>query len=87
MQASAAQHNSVTIETVVEEYMKVCKKSMSLKVIQGAFSCCGIWPFNPQIFTKGNYAPSKLTSTHAIAPPSYPAEVPSSPSATVITND
>ena len=40
MQACAAQINSITIGTVIEEYMKV-HKSMSLKTIQGAFRRCG----------------------------------------------
>ena len=85
-QACAAQNNSITIGTVIEEYMQVRKMSMSLKIIQGAFRHCSIYPFNPQIFKKGNYAPSRMTSTSSITPPSYPAEVPSSPSATVMTD-
>ena len=71
---------------VIEEYMKVRKKSMSLKTIQGAFRHCSIYPFNPEIFNQGNYAPSRMTSTSSITPPSYPAEVPSSPSAAVMTD-
>ena len=31
-QACAAQNNSVTIDMVIGEYMKVCKKSMSLQL-------------------------------------------------------
>ena len=86
MQACAAQNNSVTTGMVIEEYMKVHKKSMSLKTIQGAFRRCSIYPFNPQIFKKGDYALSRMTSTSSIAPLSYPAEVPSSPSAAVMTD-
>ena len=84
-QACVAKNNSVTIGNVVEEYMKVHKKSMSLKTIQGAFKHCGIYPFNPQIFNEGDYAPSRMTSTCSITTPSYPTKVPS-PSATVMTD-
>ena len=50
-QVCAAQNNTITLDMVVEEYMKVCKKSMSSMAIQLAFSRCGIWPFNLTIFT------------------------------------
>src|SRR6266481_6061809 len=86
MQECAAQKRMVSCKTVVEEYLKICRKHMSVKAIQLAFRHCGIWPFNPRIFLEAKFSPSKTTSTCSNAPPSYPAEVPSSPSAAVMTN-
>src|SRR6266481_9175609 len=48
---------------VIEEYLKIRGKYMSAKAIQSAFCHCSIWPFNPQIFTAADFAPSKMTST------------------------
>src|SRR5467141_3751341 len=56
---------------------------MSSKAIRSAFCHCGIWPFNPQIFTGANFAPSMMTSMCSFAPPSYPTKVSSSSSATL----
>src|SRR6266481_7087388 len=86
VQECAAQNRSVTRETIIEEYLKIHGKYMSAKVIQSAFCHCGIWPFNPQIFMVADFAPSKMTSTCSTAPPSYPAEVPSSPSTAMMTD-
>ena len=85
-QACAAQNNTVTLNTVIEEYMKVCKKSMSSMAIQSAFCHCGIWPFNLTIFMDGDYGPSRMTSTQSNVPPSYPAHFLSSPSTAVMTD-
>src|SRR6266481_3643741 len=86
MQECAAQKRMVSCETVVEEYLKIHRKHMLVKAIQSAFRHCGIWPFNPQIFPEAEISPSKTTSTCSNAPPSYPTEVPSSPSAAVLTD-
>ena len=75
-QECAALNKSVTHKMVVEEYLKIHRKYMSSKAIQLAFCHCGIWPFDPQIFKDADYAPSRMTSTHTLTPPSYPAKVP-----------
>lgn len=57
---------------------------MLAKAIKLAFRRMGIWPLQPQIFTEVEFAPSKKTLTHKLAPlPSYPGHVPSSPSASL----
>ena len=85
-QECAALNKSITHEMAVEEYLKICRKYMSSKAIQSAFHCCGIWPLNPQIFKDADYTPSRMTSTHSLVPPSYPTNVPSSPSAAIMTD-
>src|SRR6266481_1119982 len=85
-QECAAQNRSVTHKTVIEEYLKIHRKYMSAKAIQSAFCHCGIWPFNPKIFMAANFSPSKMTSTCSTTPPSYPAEVPPSPSTAMMTD-
>src|SRR6266481_9076652 len=75
----------VNRETVIEEYLKIRGKYMSSKAIRLAFRHCSIWPFNPQVFTEADFSPSRLSSTRLITPPSYPTEVPSSPSSAVMT--
>src|SRR6266481_9768789 len=84
-QQCAAQNRTVNCETVIEEYLKICGKYMSSKAIRSAFCRCSIWPFNPQVFTEADFSPSRLSSTCLIAPSSYPAKVPSSPSSVVMT--
>src|SRR6266481_3676796 len=84
-QQCAAQNRTVNCEMVIEEYLKICGKYMSSKAIQLAFCHCSILPFNPQVFTEANFAPSRLSSMmRLIAPPSYPAKDPSSPSSAVM---
>src|SRR6266481_8372753 len=61
-QECAAQKRMVSRETVIKEYLKIRGKHMSIKAIQSAFRCCGIWPFNPRIFLEAKFSPSKTTS-------------------------
>jgi DDE superfamily endonuclease len=70
----------MTRYNVVQEYMKI-RGVMTSKLIQSAFRCCGIHPFNPSIFTEEDFAPSKLSSTQSHTPTSFPQEIPSSPTA------
>src|SRR6266481_1334034 len=84
-QECAAQNRTVNCKMVVKEYLKIHRKYMSSKAIQSAFHHCSIWPFNPQVFTEADFSPSRLSSMCLIAPPSYPAKVPSSPSSAVMT--
>ncbi|KAI6032700.1 hypothetical protein F5J12DRAFT_779149 [Pisolithus orientalis] len=61
---------------IVGKYMKVHKKAMMPELIKKSFSHTGIYPFNPDIFTDRDFAPSRATSCNAHLPPSYPPEVP-----------
>jgi len=61
IQECTAQNRRVTNKTIIEEYLKICWKYMSSMAIQFAFHCCGIWPFNPQIFMGANFPPSRMT--------------------------
>ena len=56
MQACVAQNNSVTIGTVIEEYMKVCKKSMSLKNPRG-LQALRYLPLQPSNLQEGRLCP------------------------------
>ena len=60
----------------VPEYMEVRKKAITPELIKKSFSRTGIYPFNPDIFTDKDFAPSRATSRDAHLPPSYPPEVP-----------
>ena len=44
-----------------------------------AFTCTGIHPLNPNIFSDNHFAPSKASSSKAHLPPCFPANIPSSP--------
>ena len=60
----------------VLEYLEVRKKAIMPELIKKSFSRTGIYPFNPDIFTDKDFAPSQATSRDAHLPPSYPPEVP-----------
>jgi hypothetical protein len=64
---------------IIDEYCKVRAATITRTCIQSAFRSTGIYPFNRNIFTAVDYAPSRSFSTTAYAPSSYPHEVPSSP--------
>lgn len=51
---------------------------MTQKLIQDSFQKTGILPFNPDIFTKEDYAPSQTFSIKAHVPETYPGAIPSS---------
>ena len=63
---------------VIPEYMQVRVVSMTPELISSAFSCTGIYPFNPQVFANVDFAPAKMFSTTSHVPTSFPADVPSS---------
>ena len=63
---------------VIPEYMEVCAASMTPELIHSAFSCTGIHPFNPQVFTDEDFAPARSFSTIPQVPRSFPADVRSS---------
>ena len=63
---------------VIPEYMQVCTACMTPELIHSAFSCTGIYPFNPNVFTNADYAPANSFSTTSHVPRSFPTDVPSS---------
>ena len=68
----------ITQYNVVHEYMALRDKFMKTDWIQSAFKKTGISPFNPDIFTEEDFAPSQSFSTKAHVPSAYPEAVPSS---------
>lgn len=57
----------------VDEYMAVRSASITKESVVAAFRKTGIHPFNPDIFTKEDFAPSCVSSTKSNMPASYPA--------------
>jgi DDE superfamily endonuclease len=68
----------MTRHNVIQEYMMVCSASMTPELCSSAFSYTGIYPFNPNIFTDDDFAPTKSFSNSMHAPQTFPAEAPSS---------
>lgn len=60
------------------KYMEV-RTVITPMLIQKAFRKTGIHPLDPSVFSEKDFAPSQSSSTIAHMPPSYPAEIPSSP--------
>ena len=68
----------MTRYNVIQEYMQVRSQSMTPDLCCSAFTCTGLFPFNPDVFTAENFAPAKSYSTSMHAPKTFPAEAPSS---------
>jgi len=56
----------------IKEYMVARGQAFLPETIKKAWAKCGIWPFNPNIFTDEDFAPSVSTSTKGHFPASYP---------------
>src|SRR5260370_3818797 len=77
----------MTCYNVIHEFMEVQKDFMTvpLTLIQKSFCVTGIYPFNPNIFTEEDFAPSQVFSVKAHTLASFPETIPSSDPA--IPND
>lgn len=68
----------MTRYNVIHEYMGLRDQFMTPELIQDSFRKTGILPFNPDIFTKEDYAPTQTFSIKAHVPETYPDAIPSS---------
>ncbi|KDQ06448.1 hypothetical protein BOTBODRAFT_121535, partial [Botryobasidium botryosum FD-172 SS1] len=68
----ATQGQPITRATVVGEYMAIRGEGMKEEIIKTAWRKSAHCPVDPSVFTDEDYAPSKITSTSAQVPPSYP---------------
>ncbi|EGO25324.1 hypothetical protein SERLADRAFT_407756 [Serpula lacrymans var. lacrymans S7.9] len=59
---------------IVPEYLSI-RHVITPELICTAFKETGIYPFNPNIFTEGDFAPSQVMSTSAHFPDSYPSDI------------
>ncbi|KIJ52202.1 hypothetical protein M422DRAFT_126211, partial [Sphaerobolus stellatus SS14] len=69
---AAITRNSVTQYNFVRNYMEVRTRSASSAIISSAFRKSGIWPFNSEIFTDEDFAPSQHFSTVPVMPATFP---------------
>ncbi|KAG2017412.1 hypothetical protein CC2G_015303 [Coprinopsis cinerea AmutBmut pab1-1] len=75
---SAIRKRHIDRHNVIDEYLKVRSQCINSDLIKKAFEKTGIFPFNPNVFTDEDFAPSRNTSTRAHVPASFPPEFPSS---------
>ena len=62
----------IPVQDFVKEYMVARDEVFKAETIQKAFKNSGIRPLNPSIFTEADYAPSRVSSTQAHTPSTYP---------------
>jgi hypothetical protein len=68
----------MTCYNVIQEYMRVRSQTMTPDLCRSTFTCTGLFPFNPDVFTAEDFAPAKSYSTSMHALKTFPAEAPSS---------
>lgn len=56
----------------VREYLAIRDAVVTPEIVRGAWRSTGLIPFNPDIFTKADFSPSRPWSTKAYFPPSFP---------------
>ena len=56
----------------VAEYLQVRDASITPDVVKAAWRKTGLFPFNPNVFSEHDFAPSRSYSTQAHLPPSFP---------------
>lgn len=76
--AAISRNYPINRYTVIPEYLKARSQCIKKQLIQSAFKKTGIYPFNPDVFTDTDFAPSNGTSSKAHVPKSFPPEVRSS---------
>ncbi|EJF57418.1 DDE-domain-containing protein [Dichomitus squalens LYAD-421 SS1] len=64
--------NEVQHGQFVAEYLKVRDASVTPEVVKAAWRKTGLSPFNPNVFSELDFAPSRPYSTQAHLPPSFP---------------
>src|SRR5712675_3509517 len=64
---------------MIQEYMSIHNEVFTPDLLHTTFKTIGIYPFNPNVFTKEDFAPPQSSSVVAHAPNSYPCEVMTSP--------
>lgn len=62
----------MTRDVLVSEYIKLREKAFKSETIPKAWEKSSLNPFNPNIFTAEDFAPSALSSTLAILPSTFP---------------
>lgn len=82
----AAKRIVVNRYNLIPEYLATRNKVITPHLIIKAFWKTGIFPFNPSIFSDGDFGPSMASSSMVHVPSSYPDLTPSSPPAT-LTDD
>lgn len=65
----------IPVQDFVKEYMLARDEAFKAETIEKAFKNSGIRPLNPNIFTEADYAPSRVSSTQAHTPSTYPPAV------------
>src|SRR5258707_6697797 len=65
----------IPVQDFVKEYMLARDEAFKAETIKKAFKNSGIRPLNPNIFTEADYAPSRVSSTQAHTPSTYPQAV------------
>jgi len=73
-------YEKVTMDryNIIPEYMQVRSASITPDLIRTSFSCTGIYPFNPNVFSDVDFAPARSFSTIPQVPRSFPSDIPSS---------
>jgi hypothetical protein len=52
--------------------MQVRSDSITPEIVRKAWKSTGLYPFNPDVFTEADYAPSRITSTQFYLPSTFP---------------
>ncbi|KIO21317.1 hypothetical protein M407DRAFT_63378, partial [Tulasnella calospora MUT 4182] len=61
----------ITLQTVIRDYMEAWQEGMKETTIKHSWQVTGHWPFNPNIFTDDDYAPSLAYAVDQVVPDSY----------------
>lgn len=67
-----ADGNPITRDEVIREWMGIRHLFMTQDIIFSAWKKAGLHPFNPEVFTDEDFAPSLVSSTKGNRPIGYP---------------